>query len=275
MSSEPTAQRESALTRATEWLAEAQTEGLANKLVAAGTHDRDLAGEIHDSLDALVRQVDLLGPEAAARGLFGDHVGVAEQRRNHYVLATAAAAAQVPLWTPPRGTDPKWRRMLEPIELGLLRLMAAARPDRIIPVALAEQGATTTQMASLDHQDFLEPDATIRAALPATARGTAERTVALASWSHDGARNHLAAARLAGRQPCYGGYRDDLPGVANAIGMRIQRVLDDAGIPATVASLRVTVCVQTLREHGPIAAMRAGGFNSVAGLQRFLGPSPQ
>lgn len=173
-----------------------------------------------------------------------------------------------PGWQPPKDTPRK--RLLRPLELGLLRLHARTYDlQRVATVALLEAGATSGELplvtpASIDGDTVQLPGK----------RGVKPRTVAVPEWSRRDIKE-LVGVVHDGQPLVYTGDSDDHDKRVSSILMNFQKPFTQSGLKAdpTLAPMSVTYTGlrNTYEAEGWEACAHAAGVGNWQRLRTNIG----
>lgn len=237
-------------------------------------------GDGHAQLTDQLSQLDrLLRRHAPAAGL-DRYLAVAvdhDQRRDRWATIITvqrlglldAPAKRRPSWPEPDGVT---KRVLRPLEAGLLRMCATDTPVKAATIALFEAGATSTELHQID-ADHLDRDDEGRWVVQLPGDTTVwPRVRALPTWAA-GNLDKLVAARPAPRPLVYAGSSTDPAKRQCAVLTKIKTLLHQAGLghDHTVApeSIRHTAARRCYdRAEPPVALDQAAAFLGIDGPDR-------
>lgn len=196
----------------------------------AATHTPTDRHQLHDTVQVLAAHPPRIGQEAAVDRLLARGHSFADRARDFAAAATLAhlGVLHVPVtwpgWAPPPG---RAKRLLAPLELALLRLVASAHDTTAVQVALLEAGASSGELAEITaSQISYTPTGLPQVTLPGTRR-LAPRTIQMAVWSWTHIRT-LLETHPAGPL-VYRGRSDNPQARQAAVLMSVSKAIDLAG----------------------------------------------
>jgi hypothetical protein len=265
-------------------LSQSLTEGLEVSLAYAGTHPPQAISMLCEQLTYLEDLVQRRPSLPAAVAAFVYDTTEWEVQRDRVAALHSLEVIRSVQGAPLRLVDARLgpvrsgKRLLRPLELGCVRLVARHEPLRALRVALLDAGASSGELTDVhaDHFAFDPAHAVQRIVRLRGGRGLHPRTVCIPSWATSLVTPALAAARHPS-DVLYTGNRTGQAPRQSSILMSVTAVFQVAGLAEDPAIAPESIRRSAARElydasGGDLRAARARlGFHSYDLAAKHLG----